>query len=147
MEPNQKNPARRSLRSATHATGRDRKCPAFDVAGAPLRAEWRVDEASSVRLSGDPRGPGLVIRTYADKVLKPDETPPAGYRLALRQTVVVLDKDAPETPDDLGRLQGVLIYHVYWGAAPEDPSAVRRLFDRFASFDESDRVLSKGDNR
>ena len=135
------------FRSAAYVTGRNKPLPDFDAAGEPLRAEWRLDEASSMRLTADPGGSGLVLRTYADRILAPGDPIPDGYRAALRQTVTVLSDPIPEDPRTLGGKQEVLIHHVYWGASPEDPSAIRRLFDRFAGFDRTDRVLDKDHSR
>jgi hypothetical protein len=134
------------FRSATHATDEGQPVPNFADAGEPLRAEWRLDEDRSVRLSAAPSG-GLIIRTYAERTLAPGETPPSGWRAALRQTVTVLRHPVPDGPATLGNEQAVLIYHVYWGASPEDPSAVRRLFDRFVGFDRQDRRLPREHRR
>ena len=37
--------------------------------------------------------------------------------------------------------QKVLVYHVYWGGEAGDPHALRRLFYRFAGFDEQNRII------
>jgi hypothetical protein len=117
------------LRSAVYPTGTDdRAFPDFAENGPPLHAEWIESDSVSVHLRPAPGG-GLVKRTYAER--SPGSGPEAGGIPALREIVSVLRH---------GHDDRVLDYHVFWGAPADDPSALRRLFARFAGFRREDRI-------
>lgn len=112
-----------------------------DKSGSPLAAEWRIDDNTSVHLRPDPDNPGSFVEwTYTERACA-DGNAQNGEILVLKQQVLALAYPAPDKPR-VRQPADVLIYHVYWGAGEEDPSAIRRLFSRFVSFDRSeDRVL------
>jgi hypothetical protein len=115
--------------------------PTFEMAGPPIAAEWIAADGSSVHVRPDaaPDGAGRLVQyDYAERPLFDSALALAeGETAVLRQVMNVLRRTSSKREDDLSGWQKVLRYHVYWGAAEDEPSAVRRLFYRFAGFGEA----------
>jgi hypothetical protein len=132
------------FRSATYANWTAPAFPSFADAGEPIAAEWFSEDGISSHLGGDPAHPGLLLRTHAERPAGGASALAADEQVALRQVVRVLAAPAPRTVKALGKGQATLLYHVYWGAPPTDPSAIRRLFSCFAGYTPvANRVLPK----
>jgi hypothetical protein len=125
-------------RSGTYRTVRHAPLEAVDSDAGPLIAgEWQLADANtSVHLRAHPEQPGKLAEwRYEERKLEDGDELQADEIPALQQRVAVLahpwNSNRP-VPDE----QPVLIYHVFWGADGEDPYALRRLFARFAGFDD-----------
>lgn len=146
--------------SSAYNTPDDLKDPG---AGPPLWGEWASENGASVHLRPDGNQPGCFrFQTIREKSLKLDEEPDAGWDALLCQELVVIEEPHKSEPESRPpEKTPVLLYHVYWGGsvaerpndAPElaadtcrqddDPSAIGRLFTRFAGFAVRDVRLSK----
>lgn len=107
------------------------KLPAdYASAGPPITAEWVFPGAASCRLLPDPSGnPGRgVLWTLTERMLKPSEALQGDEQACLRERRLVLSEGLPQPCRHL-------VYHVFWGADPDDDAhALRRRFDRLAGF-------------
>lgn len=102
--------------------------PDYETAGPPIAGDWRVDHASSTRLTPHPeRGMAALLRTFSERSLAEGEEPADDETACLRQRATVLAHDR------LG--ESVLVHHVFWGADRSEPwHNLRRLCDRFVGF-------------
>jgi hypothetical protein len=116
-----------------------------DEAGPPIAGEWlvpddtaRPDVGVSIHLRPDAIVAGCLAEwRYEERPLKEQDTLHGDEIPALRQRVAVMAhprRDVQQVP----HAQRVLFYHVFWGTADgEDSHALRRLFARFAGFDDA----------
>lgn len=102
----------------------------YASAGPPITAEWVEPGAVSCRLLPDPDGaPGMGrLWTLSERLLKPEDPLQDGEIACLRERRLVLSEGLPDPCRHL-------VYHVFWGADPDDDAhALRRRFDRLAGF-------------
>lgn len=107
-----------------------------------LVGEWLLPDGTSRHLRPASDEPGkLIFWEYSERVLQSDlQSLTAGETPALRQDIAVLAHPGLEQASRIGKLQPVLLYHVYWGLDGEDPPVLRRLFARFGGFDEKELI-------
>ena len=143
LEPNQAfragEPAAGWVRRRSAAYRTDEGKPAGmsdDAMGPAIAGEWQLaGRSASVHLRQDPENPGRLARwEYAERPLGLNEALRDDERPALRQRIKVMARTAGTVSLVLGDEQPVIVYHVFWGADPSDPHAIRRLFSRFVQF-------------
>lgn len=129
-------------RSAAYRT--DEGKPA-DVTDDAIAGEWSAaGGGASVHLRQDPDNPGKLARwDYAERLLADGDSLREGERPALRQRITVMARSGREVSLAQRATQPVIVYHVFWGANPSDPHAVRRLFARFVAF-AMERIVMPG---
>ena len=121
------------LRSNIYVTGDGRPFPSFAEAGPPLAAEWTFGKSASARAQIERPDGSLQMIFIRERELAADGALRNGESRAMRQVIEVLrDPIDPET--DPPQPLATLVYHVFWGADEDDPSAIRRLFSRFVRF-------------
>ena len=110
--------------------------PCFAESGPPLAAEWLrregADAGIAYRLTPAPSdAAAMLIVSARHRTLGDSDQLEDGEIACLRQRVAVL---AHRRLEPFGRIA----YDVYWGLPETDDSrsATRRLFDRFAGFEE-----------
>jgi hypothetical protein len=126
-------------RSAAYRTDEGKPAGLTDEAMGPaIAGEWTLAAVGvSVHLRQDPDNPGRLARwEYTERLLAAGETLREGERPALRQRITVMARSSKRVSLELGDRQPVIVYHVFWGADPSDPHAIRRLFARFVQFSE-----------
>ena len=116
---------------------------ADETLGPPLFGEWVTGKNESVHLRPDAEPGKLRFWTYTERALRGNAGLADGEAPALCQQVWVIanpdgEKECRLAPDPEGDpkrvMRRVVGYHVYWGGAPDDPHAIRRLFARFVGF-------------
>ncbi len=114
--------------------------------GPPIAGEWSLTGCdASVHLRQDPDNPGKLARwDYAERPLAAGEALRDNERPALRQRIVVMARSSGSVSLELRDRQPVIVYHVFWGADPSDPHAIRRLFARFVRFSAERIMVSAG---
>lgn len=106
----------------------------FAKSGPPIAAEWLSREGANAeiayRLTPAPRVAGATLIVSArHRALGEADRLEDGEIACLRQRATVL---AHRRLKPFGRI----VHDVYWGLPETDKSAMRRLFDRFAGFEE-----------
>ena len=110
--------------------------PCFAKSGPPMAAEWMrrqdTDAGIAYRLTPAPNeASAMLIVSARHRTLSESDRLEDGEIACLRQPVTVL---AHQRLKPFGRIA----YDIYWGLPETDESrsAMRRLFDRFAGFEE-----------
>lgn len=107
--------------------------------GPPLLGEWASKDGTSVHLRPDNAKPGRFrFHAISERELIDDETLAIGDIAVLCEEVAVIG--GPRAGPNAS-LMPVLLYHVYWGGATDDPYDIRRQFYRFVGFGQRDVVV------
>ena len=103
----------------------------FEQSGPPIMAEWLDEDGTAYRLTPAPSVTAMaLIVAVRDHELGQDDGLAEHETPALRQRLDVLAHPRIKPFTHIG-------YEVYWGLAENrSPSATRRLFDRFAGFEQ-----------
>ena len=131
-------------RSAAYRTDEGKPTGLTEEAMGPaIAGEWaQAAVGVSVHLRQDPDNPGRLARwEYTERLLAAGEALREGERPALRQRITVMARSSKRVSFELADRQPVIVYHVFWGADPSDPHAIRRLFARFVQFSDEHIVV------